>query len=151
MSANKKLLILAGDGIGPEVMTQVGRVTDWMAKRRTVSFDVTEGLVGGACYDAHGSALTDETMADAMAESLHMSTAKLFIHPLLVWVSMTMLFDIPDAWVTAAVLTAAAPVAGNVYIIASNYDVYALRASTAVLISTAIAVVSFSALVAFLV
>ncbi|MBT6406329.1 MAG: AEC family transporter, partial [Rhodospirillaceae bacterium] len=84
-----------------------------------------------------------ETMADAMAESLHMSTAKLFIHPLLVWVSMTMLFDIPDAWVTAAVLTAAAPVAGNVYIIASNYDVYALRASTAVLISTAIAVVSF--------
>ena len=67
MSANKKLLILAGDGIGPEVMTQVGRVTDWMAKRRTVSFDVTEGLVGGACYDAHGSALTDETMADAMS------------------------------------------------------------------------------------
>ncbi|MBC8268956.1 MAG: 3-isopropylmalate dehydrogenase [Rhodospirillaceae bacterium] len=67
MSANKKLLILAGDGIGPEVMTQVGRVTDWMAKKRTVSFDVTEGLVGGACYDAHGSALTDETMADAMS------------------------------------------------------------------------------------
>jgi 3-isopropylmalate dehydrogenase len=67
MSANKKLLILAGDGIGPEVMTQVGRVTDWMAKKRTVSFEVTEGLVGGACYDAHGSALTDETMADAMS------------------------------------------------------------------------------------
>ena len=67
MSANKKLLILAGDGIGPEVMTQVARVTDWMAKKRTVSFDVSEGLVGGACYDAHGSALTDETMADAMA------------------------------------------------------------------------------------
>ena len=66
MSANKKLLILAGDGIGPEVMTQVARVTDWMAKKRTVSFDVTEGLVGGACYDAHGCALTDETMADAM-------------------------------------------------------------------------------------
>lgn len=66
MSANKKLLVLPGDGIGPEVMTQVARVTDWMAKKRTVSFDVTEGLVGGACYDAHGCALTDETMADAM-------------------------------------------------------------------------------------
>ena len=66
MSANKKLLVLPGDGIGPEVMTQVGRVTDWMAKKRTVSFDVTEGLVGGACYDKHGCALTDETMADAM-------------------------------------------------------------------------------------
>ena len=66
MSANKKILILAGDGIGPEVMAQVERVTDWMAKKRTVSFDVTEGLVGGACYDEHGCALTDETMADAM-------------------------------------------------------------------------------------
>lgn len=66
MSANKKLLILAGDGIGPEVMIQVERVTEWMTKRRTISFDVTEGLVGGACYDAYGSALTDEIMADAM-------------------------------------------------------------------------------------
>jgi len=67
MSANKKLLILAGDGIGPEVMTQVGRVSDWMAKKRSVSFDISEGLVGGACYDAHGCALTDETMADALS------------------------------------------------------------------------------------
>jgi 3-isopropylmalate dehydrogenase len=66
MSANKKLLVLPGDGIGPEVMGQVTRVTEWMAKKRTVSFDITEGLVGGACYDAHGCALTDETMADAM-------------------------------------------------------------------------------------
>jgi 3-isopropylmalate dehydrogenase len=66
MSANKKLLILAGDGIGPEVMIQVERVTEWMTKRRTVNFDVSEGLVGGACYDACGSALTDEIMADAM-------------------------------------------------------------------------------------
>jgi len=67
MSANKKLLILAGDGIGPEVMTEVHRVIDWMAKNRSVSFDVDEGLVGGAAYDVHGTALSDETLADAMA------------------------------------------------------------------------------------
>jgi 3-isopropylmalate dehydrogenase len=66
MSANKKLLVLAGDGIGPEVMAQVVNVTEWMAKKRTVSFDISEGLIGGACYDAHGCALTDETVADAM-------------------------------------------------------------------------------------
>ena len=34
MSKNKNLLILAGDGIGPEVMRQVARVLDWFAKRR---------------------------------------------------------------------------------------------------------------------
>ncbi|MFZ5789476.1 MAG: 3-isopropylmalate dehydrogenase [Pseudomonadota bacterium] len=67
MPANKKLLILAGDGIGPEVMRQVERVLDWFAKRRAVGFDVSHGLVGGCAYDKHGTPLTDETMADAMA------------------------------------------------------------------------------------
>ena len=67
MPANKKLLILAGDGIGPEVMRQVTRVIDWFAKRRAVGFAVSEGLVGGAAYDKHGAPLADATMADAMA------------------------------------------------------------------------------------
>ena len=66
MPANKKLLMLPGDGIGPEVMSEVKRVIDWMDKRRTVSFDIKEGLVGGCAYDAHGTPLTDETMADAL-------------------------------------------------------------------------------------
>ncbi len=67
MAANKKLLILPGDGIGPEVMAEVRRVIDWMAKRRSVVFEVTEGLCGGCAYDAHGEAISDETMADADA------------------------------------------------------------------------------------
>src|SRR6266849_131911 len=62
MAANKKLLFLPGDGIGPEVMRQVGRVIDWMDRRRIVTFDLSEGLVGGAALDAHGVPLTDETM-----------------------------------------------------------------------------------------
>jgi len=65
--SNKKLLILAGDGIGPEVMAQVRRVIDWMAKKRNIKFDLTEGLIGGASYDKFGHPLTDETMADAFA------------------------------------------------------------------------------------
>ena len=66
MPANKKLLMLPGDGIGPEVMNQVTRVIGWMDKTRHVSFDVSEDLIGGACYDANGEALTDKTMSDAM-------------------------------------------------------------------------------------
>ncbi|MDA0306301.1 MAG: 3-isopropylmalate dehydrogenase [Proteobacteria bacterium] len=66
MSANKKLLMLPGDGIGPEVMNQVRRVIDWMDGARHVSFDVSEDLVGGCAYDAHGTSLSDETLADAM-------------------------------------------------------------------------------------
>ena len=63
----KKLLILAGDGIGPEVMTQVQRVIDWMAKKRHISFDVETGLVGGCSFDKHGTPLTDQTMDQALA------------------------------------------------------------------------------------
>ena len=66
MPANKRLLILPGDGIGPEVLGEVRRVIDWMAKRRAATFDVKEGLVGGAAYDVHGTPITDETMAQAM-------------------------------------------------------------------------------------
>ena len=67
MPANKKVYVLAGDGIGPEVVGQVRRIIDWMDKRRHVSFDLSEGLVGGAAIDAHGTPLKDETLADAMA------------------------------------------------------------------------------------
>ena len=66
MSANKKLLMLPGDGIGPEVLNQVRRVIDWMGKTRHVSFDIDEDVVGGAAYDKHGTSLADETLADAM-------------------------------------------------------------------------------------
>ncbi|MGF1594252.1 MAG: 3-isopropylmalate dehydrogenase [Kiloniellaceae bacterium] len=66
MAANKKLLVLPGDGIGPEVMAQVRRVIDWMDKRRAVAFDLDEGLVGGAAIDAEGAPISDATMDKAM-------------------------------------------------------------------------------------
>jgi 3-isopropylmalate dehydrogenase len=62
---NPSLLILAGDGIGPEVMEQVKRVITWYGDKRDLAFDVSEDLVGGAAYDVHGVPLTDETMAKA--------------------------------------------------------------------------------------
>ena len=62
-----KLLLLAGDGIGPEVMAEVKRLLDFLSKSRIASFDIEEGLVGGACYDSHKVAITDETMAQAHA------------------------------------------------------------------------------------
>jgi 3-isopropylmalate dehydrogenase len=65
MPANRKLLLLPGDGIGPEVMRQVSRVVEWYDKRRIASFDVSEDLVGGCAFDKYGTPLTDETMRRA--------------------------------------------------------------------------------------
>ncbi len=63
--SNPSLLILAGDGIGPEVMAEVSKIIDWFGANRGLNFDVSHDLVGGAAYDAHGVPLADETMAHA--------------------------------------------------------------------------------------
>ncbi len=62
MPANKKLLFLPGDGIGPEVMREVRRVIRWMEKNRDLKFDIEEGLIGGAAYDAEGTPLPARTL-----------------------------------------------------------------------------------------
>jgi len=67
MAANRKLLILPGDGIGPEVMAEVRRIIEWLDKRSSVNFNVTEGLIGGAAYDATGTSFPDETLEAALA------------------------------------------------------------------------------------
>ncbi|MEN8709228.1 MAG: 3-isopropylmalate dehydrogenase [Paracoccaceae bacterium] len=64
MSVNS-ILILPGDGIGPEVMAEVRKVIAWFGEKRDLQFNVSEDLVGGAAYDAHGTPLHDDTMAKA--------------------------------------------------------------------------------------
>jgi 3-isopropylmalate dehydrogenase len=65
--ATYNILLLPGDGIGPEVMAEVKRLMAWMEEKGMARFNAEEGLVGGSCYDAHKVAITDETMAKAMA------------------------------------------------------------------------------------
>ncbi|VUX46168.1 3-isopropylmalate dehydrogenase [Candidatus Defluviicoccus seviourii] len=67
MGSGKMLLILAGDGIGPEVMAEVRRLIEWLERKRGFGLQVIEGLVGGAAIDAHGVPIDEATMADAMA------------------------------------------------------------------------------------
>jgi len=65
--SNRKVLVLPGDGIGPEIMGQVMRVIEIFDRRHLASFEVSEGLVGGAAYEASGTPLTDTTLAQAQA------------------------------------------------------------------------------------
>src|SRR6266851_4676463 len=65
--ANRKVLVLPGDGIGPEIMREVMRLFEFFDRRNIARFDVGEGLVGGAAYEASGVPLTDVTLAEAMA------------------------------------------------------------------------------------
>src|SRR5512133_3793857 len=65
--ATHKLLLLPGDGIGPEVMAEVKRLIDWLNTQGIAHFETEQGLVGGAAYDASKQSITDATMAKATA------------------------------------------------------------------------------------
>src|SRR3954451_18658946 len=65
--SNRKILVLPGDGIGPEIMREVMRVIEFFDRRHIASFEVSEGLVGGSAYDVSGTPLTDDTLAQAKA------------------------------------------------------------------------------------
>ncbi len=65
--ATHKLLLLPGDGIGPEVMAEVKRLIDWLNAKGIASFETEQGLVGGSAYDAHKVSISEDTMAKAKA------------------------------------------------------------------------------------
>src|SRR5271169_1449817 len=62
-----KLLLLPGDGVGPEVMAEVEKIIDRFNKEGGAKFETEKGLVGGCAYDAHGKAISDADMALAGA------------------------------------------------------------------------------------
>ena len=62
-----KLLLLPGDGIGPEVMAEVERVVAWVNHTGLAAIETEADLVGGCAYDAHGQAISNVTMGRARA------------------------------------------------------------------------------------
>jgi 3-isopropylmalate dehydrogenase len=62
-----KILLLPGDGIGPEVMGEARRLLAWLQDRRGIAFETEEALVGGCAYEAEGTPLSDATIARAKA------------------------------------------------------------------------------------
>ncbi len=57
---DRKLLLLPGDGIGPEVVREVRKVIEWFNKNKSLDFKVEEELIGGASIDKHKIPITDE-------------------------------------------------------------------------------------------
>ena len=63
----KSLLVLPGDGVGPEVMPQALRVLERVCERTGLKVEISTGLVGGAAIEAEGRPLSDQTLARAKA------------------------------------------------------------------------------------
>ena len=62
-----KLLMLPGDGVGPEVMAEVEKIAAFLTREGLVNFELEQGLVGGSAYDVHGVAISEADMALAQA------------------------------------------------------------------------------------
>ena len=62
----RKILLLPGDGIGPEVVAEVKKIITWLNKNKSLDFETEEGLVGGASYEKHKKPITDEVFYKAL-------------------------------------------------------------------------------------
>ena len=62
----RKILLLPGDGIGPEVIVEVKKIINWLNTKKSLDFEIDQDLVGGASFEKHGSPITDETFYKAL-------------------------------------------------------------------------------------
>ena len=51
----RKILLLPGDGIGPEVIAEVKKIINWFNDKKSLDFEIDQELVGGCSYDKHGT------------------------------------------------------------------------------------------------
>jgi len=108
--------------------------------------DLLGNTAGPCALFALGATLAGRTVAGGTPEISYMTIMKLAVHPAALFITTTLLFSVDPLWATAALLGAALPIAANVFIVARQYDVYVARTSSAILVSTAVSMISVSAL-----
>lgn len=109
-------------------------------------------ILGGAATPgalfAIGASLAGRS-AETLGPALWLSAAKLVLHPLAVAIAAFLIFPVEPFAAGVMVAAAALPVAGNVYILAAHFGVAPQRVSTAILISTAVSILSIPAVIAW--
>ncbi|MDQ2696014.1 MAG: AEC family transporter, partial [Pseudomonadota bacterium] len=95
---------------------------------------------------AMGATLSHHRIAGNQAEALTVVALKTLVHPLLVWVLATQVFQVAPLWAAVAVLMAGLPTGTNAYLLAQRYSLCVRTVTTATLLSTGLSVLSLSAL-----
>ena len=68
----RKILLLPGDGIGPEVIQEVKKIIQWFNSNKSLDFEIDQDLAGGCSYDKHGTPITDEVFYKALESEVIM-------------------------------------------------------------------------------
>ena len=66
----KNILLLPGDGIGPEIIDQAKKVLDEIKSNNLFDFSLETGYIGGAAYDKYKDPFPSDTIENATAQSL---------------------------------------------------------------------------------
>ena len=126
----------------------------WSALRLPIPVPLNEfvTILGNAATPgalfAIGASLASKS-AERLAVAGWLSFAKLVLHPAAVAVAAWYVFPVEPYAASVMIAAAALPVAGNVYILARHYGVAPHRVSASILISTAVSVLTVSAVIAW--
>lgn len=105
------------------------------------------GTAGPPCaLFVTGAALTQYRLAGNASEAGVLVLLKLIIHPLIVWVLATFVFDVPEMWMQVGVIIAALPAGVLAFLFAQRYSICIIPATSAVFASTALSAVSLTLL-----
>jgi len=105
---------------------------------------------GPCALFALGGVLAQYPVTGGLKEAFAVSFVKLILHPAIVWVLATQVFDVQDSWVWVAVMLAAMPAGINVFVLAHRYEVASGGIGMSVVLSTALALVTLAVLIQFL-
>ena len=108
--------------------------------------DLLAAAAGPAALFALGLSLVAQNLKGDAVEVGWLAVLKLIVHPLITWLLVRHVFPMPSPWAEAAVILAALPVGALVFVIAQQYDVFVQRASTAIVATTALSVVTITLL-----
>ncbi|MEX0922735.1 MAG: AEC family transporter [Rhodovibrionaceae bacterium] len=132
------LSILAGIAFG---------MTGWGLPRPVDRFaELLAGAAAPAALVALGGSLAAFRVAGELGQSLPLVAAKALLHPLLAWVLASQVFALQPLPVAVIVIAAAMPTGATVFVMAREYDTAVPAASTTVLLSTGLSVLTLAAL-----
>jgi len=130
-----------------------GTVFSWVGLGLPTALGGFTNLLGQAAAPAAmfalGAVLAGRPISQGVGEASLVSAMKLAVHPLIVWGVMTV-FGIGAEWRLVATLGAATPVAAALFVIAQEHDAMPARASTAVVLSTAVSMITLPLLISWL-
>ncbi len=106
------------------------------------------GAAAPCALFALGATLAQFKLGGNRAEIATLLVIKLTLMPALVWAIATYVFRLPDLHVGVATILAALPSGANLFILARRYDIFVARSASAVLMSTAVSVVTIALLLA---